>query len=136
MYKVYRVVFVLLFYSALAARSEERRVGILLSYVYVGTQFARNVFDLVIGELLTSRVRLSTDLAHFFQAEDGIRDGHVTGVQTCALPICVIQPALFRACQRPDPSRSFVGGVCIKCTELFLCCCSTLPWQLDRKSVV
>src|SRR5439155_15415233 len=22
------------------------------------------------------------------QAEDGIRDGHVTGVQTCALPIC------------------------------------------------
>src|SRR5690625_6450298 len=26
----------------------------------------------------------------FFQAEDGIRDGHVTGVQTCALPISVI----------------------------------------------
>src|SRR5690625_7418344 len=25
---------------------------------------------------------------YFFQAEDGIRDGHVTGVQTCALPIC------------------------------------------------
>src|SRR5690348_17560280 len=25
----------------------------------------------------------------FFQAEDGIRDGRVTGVQTCALPICV-----------------------------------------------
>src|SRR5689334_23718211 len=24
----------------------------------------------------------------FFQAEDGIRDGTVTGVQTCALPIC------------------------------------------------
>src|SRR5690606_27288882 len=24
----------------------------------------------------------------FFQAEDGIRDLHVTGVQTCALPIC------------------------------------------------
>src|SRR5207253_7960766 len=26
-------------------------------------------------------------LYFFFQAEDGIRDGHVTGVQTCALPI-------------------------------------------------
>src|SRR5690606_4018364 len=26
----------------------------------------------------------------FFQAEDGIRDFHVTGVQTCALPISVI----------------------------------------------
>src|SRR5207302_3930022 len=25
----------------------------------------------------------------FFQAEDGIRDFHVTGVQTCALPICL-----------------------------------------------
>src|SRR5215510_2223413 len=32
----------------------------------------------------------------FFQAEDGIRDGHVTGVQTCALPIstCVTGPAV------------------------------------------
>src|SRR5699024_11422262 len=25
----------------------------------------------------------------FFKAEDGIRDRNVTGVQTCALPICV-----------------------------------------------
>src|SRR5438876_6718936 len=25
----------------------------------------------------------------FFQAEDGIRDGRVTGVQTCALPISI-----------------------------------------------
>src|SRR5439155_2020547 len=30
----------------------------------------------------------------FFQAEDGIRGGHVTGVQTCALPILV--PLRFR----------------------------------------
>src|SRR5215510_10984736 len=29
----------------------------------------------------------------FFQAEDGIRDGHVTGVQTCALPILWLTPA-------------------------------------------
>src|SRR5438270_8727883 len=28
----------------------------------------------------------------FFQAEDGIRDLTVTGVQTCALPICRPQP--------------------------------------------
>src|SRR5437870_13373926 len=28
-------------------------------------------------------------IVFFFQAEDGIRDGHVTGVQTCALPILV-----------------------------------------------
>src|SRR6266487_2737584 len=31
--------------------------------------------------------RLTTGVFFFFQAEDGIRDGRVTGVQTCALPI-------------------------------------------------
>src|SRR5690625_6991360 len=30
----------------------------------------------------------------FFQAEDGIRDGHVTGVQTCTLPIRIAVVAL------------------------------------------
>src|SRR2546430_7579282 len=30
----------------------------------------------------------------FFQAEDGIRDLTVTGVQTCALPIFISKPAL------------------------------------------
>src|SRR5690606_20362864 len=30
---------------------------------------------------------LILSLSFFFQAEDGIRDFHVTGVQTCALPI-------------------------------------------------
>src|SRR5690625_1732152 len=38
---------------------------------------------LAVAELLT----ISAVLCFFFQAEDGIRDGHVTGVQTCALPI-------------------------------------------------
>src|SRR5690606_40924318 len=37
----------------------------------------------------------------FFQAEDGIRDFHVTGVQTCALPICpawgLVHPAALDA---------------------------------------
>src|SRR5690625_4376450 len=32
----------------------------------------------------------------FFQAEDGIRVGHVTGVQTCALPICINRVQLIR----------------------------------------
>src|SRR5690625_294659 len=30
----------------------------------------------------------------FLQAEDGIREGHVTGVQTCALPICSTEAAI------------------------------------------
>src|SRR5207249_5368486 len=33
-------------------------------------------------------VRRVLHLIFFFQAEDGIRDRNVTGVQTCALPIC------------------------------------------------
>src|SRR5690349_22530331 len=32
--------------------------------------------------------RYPTPCFFFFQAEDGIRDLYVTGVQTCALPIC------------------------------------------------
>src|SRR5437762_10413520 len=36
----------------------------------------------------------------FFQAEDGIRDTSVTGVQTCALPISVEQANLLRTVLR------------------------------------
>src|SRR5260370_13291360 len=38
--------------------------------------------------LLTFVMSLYLFLCFFFQAEDGIRDSSVTGVQTCALPIC------------------------------------------------
>src|SRR2546429_7216472 len=37
---------------------------------------------------LTSMDSLGAGVVFFFQAEDGIRDVAVTGVQTCALPIC------------------------------------------------
>src|SRR5258707_8049033 len=37
----------------------------------------------------TSRQVASLQAFFFFQAEDGIRDIGVTGVQTCALPICL-----------------------------------------------
>src|SRR5438876_676403 len=41
----------------------------------------------------------------FFQAEDGIRDGRVTGVQTCALPIS-LAPVRHDAIQpRAEPRR-------------------------------
>src|SRR5699024_12214566 len=33
----------------------------------------------------------------FFQAEDGIRDRNVTGVQTCALPIFQLSPEMKKA---------------------------------------
>src|SRR5437763_13830191 len=38
------------------------------------------------------RTILEFSLVFFFQAEDGIRDTSVTGVQTCALPILVANP--------------------------------------------
>src|SRR5439155_6844489 len=45
------------------------------------------------------------NLIFFFQAEDGIRDGHVTGVQTCALPICPLGKPPIRAVPRgPTPN--------------------------------
>src|SRR5438552_15596267 len=49
-------------------------------------------------------------LIFFFQAEDGIRDDLVTGVQTCALPISARSrrnlPSLVRACaNEPPPVR-------------------------------
>src|SRR5690606_40575929 len=43
----------------------------------------------------------------FFQAEDGIRDFHVTGVQTCALPI---YPSGH--CRRADRSGSLAPTHC------------------------
>src|SRR6476661_6542028 len=50
----------------------------------------------------------------FFQAEDGIRDSSVTGVQTCALPICLA--AYYRSQRQSvgviavDPSSPYTGG--------------------------
>src|SRR5699024_1816543 len=49
----------------------------------------------------------------FVQAEDGIRDRNVTGVQTCALPICDLAEALLTTglfarggqVTRPGPTR-------------------------------
>src|SRR5438034_7984817 len=49
----------------------------------------------------------------FFQAEDGIRDHCVTGVQTCALPICPKQA------RTPAPQFSSVF-ICIHLWPIFL----------------
>src|SRR5256885_4000914 len=42
----------------------------------------------------------------FFQAEDGIRDYKVTGVQTCALPICPPGPFNYNN----HPSTGYLGS--------------------------
>src|SRR5690606_40414167 len=53
----------------------------------------------------------------FFQAEDGIRDFHVTGVQTCALPISGSE-STRRLAQGPFPSGFAPGERCRSCTCL------------------
>src|SRR5437762_8582466 len=45
-------------------------------------------------------VECDTAVFFFFQAEDGIRDTSVTGVQTCALPIFRFEPLGGRASNR------------------------------------
>src|SRR5437879_13040125 len=52
-------------------------------------------------------------LVFFFQAEDGIRDTSVTGVQTCALPICLLGASLAadsEAAQLKPGGQLEVGG--------------------------
>src|SRR5438067_13487341 len=46
----------------------------------------------------------------FFQAEDGIRDRNVTGVQTCALPIYPSENALGKACFRKRQFANALSG--------------------------
>src|SRR2546427_8549776 len=51
----------------------------------------------------------------FFQAEDGIRDLTVTGVQTCALPICSTASSgrlvRFQRASGPTPIRNSAGAI-------------------------
>src|SRR2546430_3415191 len=47
----------------------------------------------------------------FFQAEDGIRDLTVTGVQTCALPISVLEGRLTADWRRARWGARVDGGV-------------------------
>src|SRR5690606_16119204 len=50
-------------------------------------------------------------LVFFFQAEDGIRDFHVTGVQTCALPISAVDSVEDGSgCAIAAPAISSVSG--------------------------
>src|SRR5947208_5532847 len=48
------------------------------------------------------------DSCFFFQAEDGIRDDLVTGVQTCALPIFTVGPRPIHAYD--GVTQSTAGG--------------------------
>src|SRR5438132_2305372 len=83
----------------------------------------------------------------FFQAEDGIRDHCVTGVQTCALPISTLryETGLERAAGAPQgdgsnhpdgaPASGRRGVLAATSLGRPLLLLAALP-RLDRKSVV
>src|SRR5256885_3782792 len=98
------------------------------------------------GELRVALVSLlSVDF--FFQAEDGIRDYKVTGVQTCALPILIVLlfffsryiPRPFSAFAPPGEDFDDFEGIYSNSDRLTKFLQSLGPYSpavLDRKSVV
>src|SRR5699024_11727499 len=67
-------------------------------------------------------------LFFFFQAEDGIRDRNVTGVQTCALPICMVQrtASVVRFIRNThlghlSPILTFIGCINHSCPLAYKC---------------
>src|SRR3712207_7868383 len=75
----------------------------------------------------------------FFQAEDGIRDIGVTGVQTCALPISRLgtaprQPAV--GCSLRSRAAASVGRLLLPlcCAEFMIFAQSSGPKQISHRS--
>src|SRR5207244_5994616 len=69
------------------------------------TPLIRMILDFPSLQCLYPTIRLTvepTTFFFFFQAEDGIRDDLVTGVQTCALPICKRPPGAPAAAYLPS----------------------------------
>src|SRR5439155_18401902 len=82
-------------------------------------------------------------LFFFFQAEDGIRDGHVTGVQTCGLPISrvsrrddaahnSVQEAMARWIDLMPPPY-VVGPERVELKEVSPVPCHSLRWSTRAK---
>src|SRR5690348_17905547 len=72
----------------------------------------------VSGWNLPASCASSISSSFFFQAEDGIRDGRVTGVQTCALPILrgllVTERGPSRGAREGEHGGMFAGAVVVQ----------------------
>src|SRR3712207_6885652 len=66
--------------------------------------------DTVNNKLMLLHIKILISFFFFFQAEDGIRDIGVTGVQTCALPISAV-PLKTMFARSPIPTLSVSGVV-------------------------
>src|SRR2546427_529633 len=125
--------------TASRERSEERRVG---KSVDLG---GRRIIKKKTVDRLPPPVHLRDALRRehrppvlFFQAEDGIRDLTVTGVQTCALPIYHGPPRDRRTHPRPANARR-AGGARDRAVPPRAAGWERIPGRpqgRDRKSVV
>src|SRR5207249_7848374 len=62
------------------------------------------------SENALSNLTVTVMYPFFFQAEDGIRDRNVTGVQTCALPICIDAEGRVGVSDRADVGVRIPSG--------------------------
>src|SRR5690348_18078522 len=68
----------------------------------------------------------------FFQAEDGIRDGRVTGVQTCALPIYTLKKWLGRGAYLLVGASKFMRFAPFRCIIAINGQETSLDWKSTR----
>src|SRR5258708_4727554 len=72
----------------------------------------------------------------FFQAEDGIRDDLVTGVQTCALPIYVDEPAdKGGGDTAPNPLQLLLSALGACTTVTLQMYAARKQWKLEQVDV-
>src|SRR5699024_5969865 len=86
-------------------RSEERRVGKECRFILLTVCYNVSICD-AIRTIYNVYIRKIHLYIFFFQAEDGIRDRNVTGVQTCALPISIVLLCVI-------PAQAVIGGVTV-----------------------
>src|SRR5437660_1722410 len=72
----------------------------------MGSPARRRSISTRVVQLRKTSPRFLSYVSFFFQAKDGIRDGHVTGVQTCALPIWAAERLLEKALGCPVVDRT------------------------------
>src|SRR2546430_9044453 len=72
-------------FNATINRIQEAKPDVLMSFLVGGAHI--NFYRQFAAAGLKNKIPIISTTFFFFQAEDGIRDLTVTGVQTCALPI-------------------------------------------------
>src|SRR5690349_25047644 len=80
-----------------------------------------------------SRHAMSKVRCFFFQAEDGIRDLYVTGVQTCALPISQTLTSALLANGVPGTLLSTFTGKLSGCGFIVASVCNMLTRSEERR---